>query len=209
MNQEPLVISFYTEGTPYQLEVFNLCRSIRQWDIEAEVDGIPSRGTWENNCAFKPFFIHQKLKEKKRPVFWVDADARFKKKPDFSFLKNAHVSFREKEDLKHLKHFRYCAGSLFVNYSPEGIAFVEEWCVACTRIVENAGEAVPFLDQITLADLAEQMTVHPLPVSYCKIFDLDSELIADEEVVVEHYQASRRFKRLSLKMGEIFDSRSP
>lgn len=71
-TQDPLVISFYTENTPYQLEVLALISSCNELGIEAEIEGVPSEGSWERNCALKPFFIRKKLLEKKRPVFgWM------------------------------------------------------------------------------------------------------------------------------------------
>jgi Nucleotide-diphospho-sugar transferase len=196
MAQVPLVISFYTENSPYQLEALNLITSCRSLGIDAEIEGIPSAGSWELNYALKPFYIRNKLLEKKRPVFWVDADAVFKKKPDFSFLKHSDLSFREMKRFSHDRRFKYASGSLFLNYTPQGIAFAEKWCDHCQQKMDRK-EEIAFVDQVALVDLIERgqaVKIYPLPLAYCKVFDLDASEIEEGQVVVEHLQASRRFR---------------
>ena len=154
-TQDPLVISFYTENTPYQLEVLALISSCNELGIEAEIEGVPSEGSWERNCALKPFFIRKKLLEKKRPVFWVDADAVFRKRPDFSFLRHSDLSFREMKRFSHDPRFRYCAGSLFFNYTPRGLQFVDKWCESCQQKIDG-NKNLEYLDQLTLVDLVDE-----------------------------------------------------
>ncbi|MBS0604708.1 MAG: hypothetical protein JSS60_06700 [Verrucomicrobia bacterium] len=195
-SQKPLVISYYTENTPYQLEAFSLIESCNEMGVEAEIEGVPSVGNWERNCALKPFFIRKKLLEKKRPVFWVDADAVFKKQPDFSFLSAHDISFREMKRFSHDKRFKYCSGSLFINYTPRALEFVDRWCDYCQQKIDR-NEDLQFLDQVSLVDLIEsgqQVKIFPLPISYVKVFDLDAREIEPGEIVIEHYQASRRFR---------------
>jgi hypothetical protein len=178
------------------LEALHLISSCRQLGIDAEIEGIPSEGSWERNCALKPFYIRKKLMEKKRPVFWVDADAVFKKKPDFSFLSQSDLAFREMKRFSHDRRLKCASGSLFLNYTPQGIAFAEEWCAHCQQKMEKKVE-LEFIDQIALLDLIERgqaVKIHPLPISYCKVFDLDTQEIDEDQVVIEHFQASRRFR---------------
>lgn len=59
----PLVISFYTKNTPYQLDAHHLIASCEKFGIEHAVEGIDSYGSWELNCAYKPFFIAEKLRQ--------------------------------------------------------------------------------------------------------------------------------------------------
>src|SRR3990167_893519 len=86
----PLVISFYTKDTPYEEEVKHLIASCNRFQVVYEIEGIPSTGSWEMNCAFKPLFILRKLEEGKGPLLWVDADAVFVR---------AMAPFSVKEDL--------------------------------------------------------------------------------------------------------------
>ena len=195
-SQGPLVISYYTENTPYQLEALSLIASCEEHGVESEIVGVPSAGDWVRNCAMKPFFIREKLLEKKRSVFWIDADAVFKKKPDFSFLFQSDLSFREMKRFSVDKRFKYCSGSIFINYTPAALEFVDMWCEYCQQKIDRS-EDLQFLDQISLADLIEQgqqVKIYPLPIPYVKVFDLDAMEVGPEEIVIEHFQASRRYR---------------
>ncbi|MBS0621022.1 MAG: hypothetical protein JSS61_06150 [Verrucomicrobia bacterium] len=190
--QEPLIISFYTENTPYQLEALSLIASCREFDLDWEIEGIPSQGSWERNCAFKPFFILEMMRKHDRPLFWVDVDAVFKKRPDFSFLQGADIGLREMARFAHDPRFKFFSGSLFVNATRAAHKFVSEWCSLCE---ENRD--LPFLDQTSLVDLMEksqEIKICPLPIALAKVFDIDAEEIDPDEVIVEHYQASRRYR---------------
>ncbi len=196
MTQDPLVVSFYTENSPYQLEAMSLIASCREHGIEADIEGIPTEGSWEQNCAMKPFFIRKKLIEKRRPIFWVDADAVFKKKPDFSFMAHSDLAFREMKRFSNDRRFRCFSGSIFLNFTASGLLFVEKWCEYCQEKIDRKEDLV-FLDQISLLDLierGEQVKVCSLPIAYAKVFDIDAKEIDPDEIVIEHYQASRRYR---------------
>ena len=189
-------MSFYTENTPYQFEAIALIASCNALGVEAEIEAVPCKGSWELNCAMKPFFIRKKLLEKKRPIFWVDADAVFKKMPDFSFMLKTDLGFREMKRFSHDKRFKYFSGSLFLNYSPRGVAFADKWCEYCQQKIDFK-EDLQFLDQTSLVHLierGEQVKVTSLPIAYAKVFDIDAQEIESEEVVIEHYKASRRWR---------------
>ena len=194
----PLTISYYTEETPYQCEAFTLLHCCRDLGIEAEIVGIPARQSWAHNCAIKPFFIRYKLQEHKRPVFWVDVDAQFLQKPDFSEMVKWDIGVREIKRMAHVRRFRYVSGSLFFNYTQRSLAFLDAWCALCTEALAQQQDPV-CLDQTSLADLLDsaiEISLYPLPIAYAKIFDLDAELIAAEDVIVEHRQVSRLYKNL-------------
>jgi hypothetical protein len=174
----------------------NLIASCNALGIEAEIEGIPSEGPWERTCAMRPFFIRKKLLEKKRPLFWVDADAVFKKKPDFSFLSESDISFREMKRFSQDRRLKYASGSLFLNDTPQGRAFVDKWCDHCQQQIDQKKE-LEFVDQLALVDLierGEQVKIFPLPISYCKMFDVDALEIDEGEIVIEHFHASRRHR---------------
>lgn len=96
----------------------------------------------------------------------------------------------------HDPRFRYCAGSLFFNYTPRGLQFVDKWCESCQQKIDG-NKNLEYLDQLTLVDLVdggEDVRIHPLPIAYVKVFDLDAHEVDPGEIVVEHFQASRRFR---------------
>lgn len=192
--QTPLVISFYTANTPYQLEVLNLLQSCQRFEIEHHIEAVTSRGSWGLNVALKPLFIRDKLVELKRPLFWVDADAAFVQKPDFTpfFAYDLAVRQMPVPDRK----LKYNSASLFVHYNPKTIAFMNAWAAICEKKVAEDSDQILYIDQISLADLLDGhhgLEVHPMPIGYCKVYDLQSDQIPPSQIVIEQYQASRRF----------------
>ncbi len=191
----PVVISYYTVNTPYEEEVKHLIASCKKFGLDTCIEGIPSQGSWEKNCAIKPFFIKEKLHALQRPVFWVDADAVFLKEPSFSlFLPyDFSVTQAKVEDVR----FQYNAASIFVNSTSGGFEAVDRWCKATAYALKEFTKIPPFLDQVTLLysfQKVPNILFLSMPKSYCKIFDLDKAFVPQEEVVIEQNQASRRLK---------------
>lgn len=196
MSKSPLVISYYTVNTAYQLEVLGLIASCEEHGVEIDVVPVPSLGSWERNCAMKPRFIRDKLLEHQRPVFWIDADALFRKPPQFSFLLEHDVSVLEIMECPD-RRLRYRASSFFVNYTEEGIRFANDWVEYCQDKIDRQ-EEIAFLDQYSLCDLFEgrpNMKRLRMPLQYCKVFD-DQTTLEDRDVVIEMFQASRRLRDL-------------
>jgi hypothetical protein len=194
----PIVISFYTVDTPYQLEVLNLIQSCQQFDVDHCIEGKESRGSWERNVAMKPGFIRDKLVELKRPVFWVDADAAFLKQPDFEQFLPFDLCVREMKAFQDDRRFKLNAAALFFNYNEKMLGFLDEWTELCEKKIAENIQNLLYLDQTSLLEMIERrrdLSLHFLPIAYCKVFDF-SDLIDPQEVVIEQYQASRRFRNL-------------
>lgn len=195
-SKQVKVICFYTENTPYEQEVIALRTSCKTWNIPLELTAFPSRGSWEKNVAIKPFFILEKLKQLKIPLFWVDADAVFLKKPDFSFLEGSDLSVRFMKLFQEDKRYALNTASLFINATKEGEDLVERWCKHCEELCKE-NPFPSFVDQIALYDILsvnKTAKIHSMPINYCKIFDIDSFFLDDKAVVIEQRQASRRYK---------------
>jgi hypothetical protein len=77
---------------------------------------------------------------------------------------------------------------------------VNDWCSRSELLAEDDPPA--FFDQITLLHTLQNETeaqIGTLPLSYCRIFDFQLGQIAKEDIVIEQYQASRRFHDFYLK----------
>lgn len=193
--QSVTVICFYTLNTPYQQEVIHLKNSCSHFGIPIEVEGVDSKGTWAANIALKPRFILKKLREIKGPILWVDADAVFLQKPDFSLFLESDISVRFNEVFAEKRELAINGGTIFINQTSKAKKFIERWVERCDQL--NQKEYIPFVDQIGLYDVLQEQReakIFPLPISYCKIFDIDTFFIDDEDVVIEHRQASRQCK---------------
>lgn len=192
----PIVICFYTLDTPYEQEVLNLITSCKKWGVELFVEGIKSRGAWETNCNHKPTFILEKLERFERPIFWADADSLFLQKPDFELFLPYDISVRKMEIFQNDPRFLFNTASFFANYNAQTIGFLKAWEKMCVA------SSTPFQDQLSLFTLLSQssqpLRFFPMPVAYCKIYDIDRFFINDENVVLEQAQASRRYRNLLL-----------
>jgi len=193
----PLVVSFFTKDTPYEQEAIEFIASCKNFGIEHEVEGLESRGAWDRNCALKPRFILKKLKEKKRSLLWVDIDARFRKHLEPYDWAKADFSVRVNEDLPLGSSSRLCSGTLYCSYHPEILRLLEDWECLCEDYLAKTSRKIEVWDQKVLQEaLIKNPSVHivPLALKFCTICDLDSGVITQEEIIIEHTQASRRLK---------------
>ncbi|MBX3718839.1 MAG: hypothetical protein KF898_04230 [Parachlamydiales bacterium] len=196
----PIVISFYTKDTFYQLEVQNLIASCEKFGIICDIEAINSFGSWEVNCAYKPFFIHKKLQELKQPVLWVDADAAFKKKPEELpvFAKDFAVRINAEIPIDHPS--RVMSGTVYANYTAGADGLLRLWAKRSQQEINRTGRKEEFWDQISLRDALyceeNPAAFDTLPHTYTRIVDHRGDLQLEEEPVIEHYQASRRYKKL-------------
>ncbi len=194
-----IIVSFYTFRTPYEKEVINLMDSCGRHRIQADIVGVESEGSWEKNCALKPSFILGKLRQWQRPVLWVNPDAVFKQRPDFTDFACCDISVRINEFLPKDHASRIHSGTIFVQHSAPGMAILEQWAEETEKALQCQERNLEFGDQTALRDVLNrngEAQFLPMPLKYAKIFDFDDLFISENEVIIEHYQASRRSKRL-------------
>ena len=194
----PVIVSFYTAHTPYQLEVQNLIASCEKFGLEMAIEGIESFGSWELNCAYKPFFILQKLEELNRPLLWVDADGVFARAPSWQEAFEADLAVRMDAKLPQNHPSKVISSTIFVRPTEAGKGLVRHWIGKCHEILLDEKRQEEFWDQIALREAIAKSTaqVASIPLSYAKIFDHPEDRQQIEDPVIEHFQASRRFKKL-------------
>jgi hypothetical protein len=195
-----IIVSFYTFRTPYEKEVINLMDSCGRYRIQADIVGVESKGSWQKNCALKPSFILSKLRQWQRPLLWVDADAVFKQRPDFTDFASCDISVRMNEFLPKDHPSRIQSGTIFVQHSAAVMAILEQWALETDKAVECQEGTLELWDQRALRDVLSrnrEVEFLPMPLKYAKIFDFDDLFISEKEVIIEHDQASRRFKKLN------------
>ena len=197
-SQVPLVVSFYTKGTPYEEEVKSLEESCKQFGIEYHIEGVETRGSWEENCAYKPYFMREMMQKFSRPLLWVDADAVFLKPLLFEEWMFADLSLVKSKKKEKDIRFQIASGTIYVNATEGGIKSLESWCQFADKIREGEGKAPRFMDQASLSLVLlsnPPIKIDQLPWAYCKIFDKEEGLDCGD-IVIEQRQASRRFKTL-------------
>ena len=195
-SQVPLVVSYYTKGTPYEEEVKGLRESCEKFKIEHHIEGVENRGSWEENCAYKPYFLREMMKKLQRPLLWIDADAVFYRPLPFheSMFADLAMPFSEKQESL---LFSVYSGTVFINATAGGFKALDLWCYYSDKIREESPKAPAFMDQVSLrlVVLAKpSLSIEALPGTFCKVFDHDMKGVDKNNMIIEQRQASRRLK---------------
>ena len=200
MSSFPLVVSYYTKDTMYQLEAHNLIASCEKWNIPHHVEAIDSFGSWELNCAYKPFFLISKLQEFKRPIFWIDIDAIFVKSPLSLPEFEGDLAVRINASLPDNHPSKVMSGSIFANTTPGAFSLLKMWAAKCYQQLSDPERTEEFWDQTGLRDviLAQGPATRVIPLSpaYAAIAEHPEDQKNVLDPVILHYQASRRYKKM-------------
>lgn len=191
------LVSYFTRGTGYEVEVRKLIASCDKLKIPNAVLPVANRGSWQKNTQLKAEFILDMLDLQApsgQAVVWVDADAVVRQYPAlFDALEcDLGLSYRDYAKFpcgKHRSGEELLSGTIYLANNEVVRQLVKDW------IRQNA--AAPGLwEQRNLQAVVERwgnaLRVQRLPPTYCKIFDT---MRTAGPGVIEHYQASRRFRQ--------------
>ncbi len=187
MRDPLLVVAYYTVNTPYESEVENLRRSLVGLPLAAEITGVPNLGSWQANTQYKAVFLRDMLfRHGDRRLLYVDADAMFRQYPSLLDDIECDVAVHFMSDFP-------LSGTIYLEPTGATAALLEGW-IAANRKFPNRW------DQVNLGAVIEErrarsgLRVVDLPVEYTFIFDLARRAHPNARPVIEHFQASRRFK---------------
>jgi hypothetical protein len=181
------VVGYYTIGTPYEKESELMEQSAYQFGVEkVYLKGIPDKGKWELNCGQKPEILLAFAHMLKRPFLYVDVDARFKRYPDILDLDWSHYGI----GVHFFKGKELLSGTIWINPTPQILGLLELWKQECDLHPGQWDQKV--LQRI----LTAEYPVFKLPPEYAFIYDLSRRYYGkDINPVIEHYQASRKYRR--------------
>ena len=197
MREMPIIVSHYTKKTGYEKEVDHLIRSLKEFDLEYNVEGIDSLGNkdgvsaWRRNSNYCSLQVLRMLSEyPDRDILRVDADAVFKRHPSI-FLEDDFTA----DVAAHIHTFRWhenelLGGTMFFRNNANVKNLVNKWALDCT--LNKPSERNPDSLQNLLESGKFDVKFESLPDTYCTIFDIMEDV---EKPVIVHYQASRRFKK--------------
>ncbi len=194
LKEKFIIIAFYTKDTPYEEEIKNLIASLEKEGLDNhEIVPVENRGSWKLNSRQCPEIIKAALdKYRGRSVLYVDADAIF-----HSFPWEVEKLIDNGTDMAvwwpENKKRQLSAGTLYFANSKHARTILD-------KIIETGKtlpETVSGGDQPALRKIIYKIPgkIAKLPGSYLRIFDRTKGELAVTPVI-EHMQASRRFKRI-------------
>lgn len=192
----PIIVSHYTENTPYEEVVRNLIVSLKRFGLDCEIEGIPTLGSWRENSNYCAVQVQSMMRKyPNRPILRVDADAVFQREPILlrNIKEDLGAVFWEQSRLRPAGEL--LGGTLFFNCTEKARQLVDEWV---RRINKNPRARNSDVLQQLVKEHAYDVSVRWLPLEYCTIFDLMKSQVP--EPIIEHFQASRKFKTL-INMG--------
>jgi hypothetical protein len=183
----PVIVSYFTTGTPYEALAARLRASCEALGLRHHIVSLDPTGSWEANCAAKAKVCLDAWKSHSSSILWVDADAVIRQVPRMLAESSADFAVHK------WKGWRFASGTVFFGRTPLGAELLERWAERC-RLEPRVWDQV----QLDLAweEITSSAPLHTmwLPRGYCQIFDADLE--SGDEIVIEHFQASRDLKAL-------------
>jgi hypothetical protein len=191
MRQYPLVISYATvhrgeaDEDNYEEELKELTRSVKNHGLEIYSEIIdPTDEGWIGNCRMKGNFVLKCMEMFRRPLLWLDADAR---------LISAPVLF-DNPDFDFAVRFNYTniwSGTIYLSPALATVKLVKNWAELCDTTPGVWDQKLLTRAYNETAEEDRPIT-HHLPHGYCHIEG--RPVRSDSPLVIFQGQASRRLK---------------
>ena len=183
----PIVACAYYTNDYYRIEGSRLVASCADFNLPVHFESWDDQGDWTLNTQEKAkFLLHMMDNVQGRDILYLDADAVVRKDP-IPYLTtiprrfNLSAAWRKSELL---------SGTLLLVNNELTRKMLERWV--------RLNDTKPEWDQRTLQRVWGEYPGHcyKLPPEFTFIFDISRREHPGVEPVIEHFQASRRFRRL-------------
>lgn len=192
-----VIVGYYIIDTPYEKEKEKLEASIKQFNLNYDLVGVPNLGSWQANAKFKANFMLSMLdKHKGKDLCYVDCDAIFNSPPYLFSDYDADVAVRwqsfpwiENECL---------SDTIFMKNNTKTKALCKLW-IKKNGLSDNTIN----LEQCALGESIKELEnkgklkSKNLPPEYTFIYDLMRSIYPKASPVIEHFQDSIKLKRKS------------
>ena len=194
--EDLMIVGYYTVNTPYEEEAQNLIHSLTKLGMKKDIVGVNSLGNWQANTRFKAgFMLDMLLKYPNHRLVYIDCDAVMHKVP--ILFKNYDCDIAVRWQDFRWRQNECLSGTIYLANNHK----TQELCRRWRDINVNEGNNTTRMEQWNLDTVIEQMKnedpnfkVKNLPPEYTFIFDSMKKLYPHITPVIEHFQASRRFK---------------
>ena len=191
-----MIVGYYTVNTPYEDEAKKLLGSLNKLNLNHDISGVNTLGNWQANTRFKAsFMLDMLIKWPNHRLLYVDVDAVIHSKPDL--FKNYHCDIAVRwQDFRWRKN-ECLSGTIYMENNSRTKRICELW----RDINITEGNVTNRMEQWNLDTVINQLktedpqfTYKNLPPEYTMIFDSMRGMYPNVVPVIEHFQASRRFK---------------
>jgi hypothetical protein len=197
MLNDLIIVGYYTSNTAYEQEAERLVNSCKKLGLENDVIAVNNLGTWQLNTRYKASFMLEMLaKHAGKRLLYVDSDAVFHRQPELFINYRADIAVRY-QDFAWRKN-ECLSGTIYMENSEKTRQLCRLWLEKNRSEVANSKN----LEQWNLGSAIDEMVkthgliCKNLPAEYTFIFDSMRKIYPDASPVIEHFQASRRLKRM-------------
>ena len=195
LENDIIVIGYYTLFTPYESEAQKLIDSCKKLNVRYDIQGVQNLGSWQSNTRFKAKFILDILdKYPGKKLIYVDCDAVIHKPLTELLNCNADIGVRYQD-------FRWrenecLSGTIFIKSSEKTKKLCQRWIEINIAEGPNATTFEQWnLDKaIQELIISDGLVLENLRPEMCFIFDLMRQIYPNADPVIEHFQASRKFR---------------
>ena len=200
------VVSFYTPGSPYQVEAMRMIRTLRKARMDFDVKAVDlGKHDWYKATAYKATFIRDKRNEHKGPIMWIDVDAvvhqncndyfkGLEGKFDFAahWFQGPAGGYDRKKNSD-----RLLSGTMWFDDSVGARRLLGAW-VKMNETFRDFGvkQGGGQKNLWFLLTCLEGIKIHKLPGRYCYVFDKAFAYPTNEPRIIEHLIASRENRGL-------------
>lgn len=198
------IISWFTKDTKYEGVIkTTLLPSLSKFDnIRSKIYPIKANNNWLENTNLKPFVIQKAIWEINTDLLILDADCTLNQYPklieeipeeyDCAMFYLPWNEWYQNGSNK----LELCTGTLFFRDNFTCRSLIEKWC---DQSLNNPHKTDQQNLEITLENFKEPLKIYMLPYEYCWINSLPNGkepfVKRPDNVVVEHFQASRTLRR--------------
>jgi len=189
------VVSFYTKGTGYEKEIETLRESLEKFDISYKFYPVSPQGSWRMNLNFKSKCILKAMKEfPKWDIVFIDADGIVRQYPKlfdelsakghYDIAAVFHCYAKRSGDSDEL-----LSGTLWIQNCQSAREIVERW-----HEIGIANQNIRHQKclKVAIREMNREHRLYRMPFEYTYVFDY---VYKEKRLpIVEHFQASRRFR---------------
>ena len=195
MNDELIIVGYYTVNTPYEKEAEGLINSCKRLNLKFDIPGVPNFGSWQSNTRFKAKFMLEMLqKYPGQKLLYVDCDAVIHSEP--ILFKNYEYDIGIRYQDFNWRKNECLSGTIFMRSNDKTTTLCKRWM----EINDSEGSTAKTLEQWNLDKAIQEgvgaygLTLNNIPPEYTFIFDSMKRMYPGLKPIIEHFQASRRFR---------------